>query len=49
MDIYVHRLLGIDLFNVIVFIRAIDHVVTILCHVTINCEWQNISGSIDTN
>ena len=39
----------IDLFNVIVFIPATDHVITMLCHVTRNCGWQNISGSIDTN
>ena len=30
----------IDLFNVIVFIQATDHVITILCHVTNNCGWQ---------
>ena len=26
----------IDIFNVIVFIRATDHVITMLCHVTKN-------------
>ena len=26
--------------NVIVFIRATDHVITMLCHVTKNCEWR---------
>ena len=30
----------IDLFNVIVFIRASDHVITILCHVTKNSGWK---------
>ena len=38
-----------DLLNVIVLIRATDHMITMLCHVTNNCGWQNISGSIDTN
>ena len=28
-------------FNVIVFIRAIDHVITMLCHVNINYGWHN--------
>ena len=27
-------------FNVIVFIRATDHVITMLCNVTKNCGWQ---------
>ena len=40
---------GIDLFNVIVFIRATDHVITMLCHVTKIVDGKNISGSIDTN
>ena len=30
----------IDLFNVIVFIRATDHVITMLCHMTNNFGWQ---------
>ena len=39
----------IDLFNVIVFIRTTDCVITMLCHVTNNFGWQNTSGFIDTN
>ena len=39
---------GIDLFNVIVFIRGTDHVITMLCHVTKNCGWQK-HFSTDTN
>ena len=31
---------SIDLFNVIVFILATDHVITMLCHVTNYCGWQ---------
>ena len=31
---------SIDLFNVIVFIRATEHVITMLCHMTKNCGWQ---------
>ena len=46
--IYHSESVCIDPFNVTVFIRATDHVITILCHVTKNCGWQNISGSIDT-
>ena len=30
----------IDYFNVIVFIQATDHVITMLCHVTKNIGWQ---------
>ena len=30
----------VDLFNVIVFIRATDHVITMLCHVAKNYGWQ---------
>ena len=40
---------GIDLFNGIVFIRATDHVIPMLCHVTKIVDGKNISGSIDTN
>ena len=40
----VHRVTSvkdsIDLFDVIVFIRATDHVITILFQVTNNCGWQ---------
>ena len=31
---------AVDLYNVIVSIRATDHVTTMLCHVTENCGWQ---------
>ena len=29
-----------DLFNIIVFIPATDHMITMLCHVTKYCGWQ---------
>ena len=41
--------LYIDRWKVIVFIRATDHVITMLCHVTKIVDGKNISGSIDAN
>ena len=38
----------VDLFNVIVFTRANEHVITMKCHMTKNSRWQKLSGSIDT-
>ena len=39
----------IDLLNVIGFLRATDHMITMLCQVTKIVDGKNISGSIDTS